>query len=80
MAKILIFQFDNFDFFLVKHDYFNNEKRTRWIVRVEKWLILDSETKTNIGILENVNAKIEERFEPLNLSQFWEYYTEFENY
>jgi len=29
VAKILIFQFVNFDYFFVKNDYLNSEKRTR---------------------------------------------------
>jgi len=34
VAKISIFQLVKFDYFLVKNDYLNSEKRARWIVRV----------------------------------------------
>jgi len=55
VARILIFQLVNFDYFLALNDYLTSEKRTRWIVRVEKkGLILDSDTKL---ILENVITK-----------------------
>jgi len=36
VAKIVIFQLVNFDNLLVKNDYLNSEKRTHWILRVEK--------------------------------------------
>ena len=47
-AKILIFQSDNFDYFLVKNDYLNSGKRTRWIVRVN-YDYLKLRDQTNIG-------------------------------
>jgi len=48
VAKILIFQFVNFDYFFVKNDYLNSEKRTRWIV-IEKMTYFWLRYQTDIG-------------------------------
>jgi len=57
IAKIFMFRLVKFDF-LVKSDYLKSEKRTRWIVRVEKMIYFRLRDQTNtVFVLENISTK-----------------------